>query len=120
MDLENLGQQVITSLESMAESREQHLRLSIEPGKKVWRLDREKVKKTIYYLLICVIQSSRTGGEINIHIAQRDDQLSINCRVNHPWLGDGISLERVNYYQKILQYDGQNNLLIKYSKYQQP
>ncbi len=40
VDLENLGQQVIASLQSMAESREQRLRLSIEPGKKVWRLDR--------------------------------------------------------------------------------
>ena len=115
VDLENLGQQVITSLQSMAKSREQKLRLSIEPGKKVWRLDREKVKKTIYYLLISIIESSRTGGEINIHISQRDDQLSINCRVDHPWLGDGISLEKVNWYQKILKYDEQNNLLVKNS-----
>ena len=115
VDLENLGQQVIASLQSMANSREQSLRLSIEPGKKVWRLDREKVKKTIYYLLICIIESSRTGGEIHIHISQRGDRLSINCRVDHPWLGDGISLEKVNWYQKILKYDEQNNLLVKNS-----
>lgn len=115
VDFENLGKQVISSLQSMADSRELTLRLSIEPGKKIWQLDREKIKKTIYYFLICIIQSSRSGGEINLHISQRGNQLRINCRVNHPWLGDGISLEKVNLYQDILNYDYDDNFLIEQS-----
>ena len=112
VDLENLGRQVISSLKSMADGREQKVRLSIEPGKKIWRLDREKVKKTIYYLLVCIINCSRTGGEINLQISQKEEQLNISCRVHHPWLGDGISPEKINEYQDMLQYDDQNHLLI--------
>ncbi len=115
VDLENLGKQVIASLESMADTQKQKMRLSIQPGKKVWRLDREKVKKTIYYLLISVIQSSRTGGEIQIHISQKGEQLNISCHVDHSWLGDGISLEKVNWYREILQYDEYNHLSIENS-----
>jgi hypothetical protein len=65
--------------------------------------------------LICIIQSSRSGGEINLHISQRGNQLRINCRVNHPWLGDGISLEKVNLYQDLLIYDYDDNFLIEQS-----
>ena len=61
VDLENLATQVIKNLETVARNREHTLRLSIEPGEKVWNLDREKVKKTLYYLLITIIEGSRAG-----------------------------------------------------------
>ncbi|BAQ63849.1 GAF domain-containing protein [Geminocystis sp. NIES-3709] len=114
VDLENLGKQVIKSLETFAVSREHSLRLSIEPGEKIWKLDREKVKKTLYYLLITIIEGSRTGGEIQIHISQKMQTLKINCWVTHPWLGDGISFEKINAYECALKnYDSsllQNNI----------
>jgi signal transduction histidine kinase len=103
VDLENLGTQVIKSLESVARSREHTLRLSIEPGEKIWYLDREKVKKTLYYLLITIIEGSRAGGEIQVHISQRLQRLKINCWVSHPWLGDGISFEKINSYEDALK-----------------
>lgn len=103
VDLENLGTQVIKSVESVAHSREHTLRLSIEPGEKIWNLDREKVKKTLYYLLITIIEGSRAGGEIQIHISQRLQRLKINCWVSHPWLGDGISFEKINSYEEALK-----------------
>lgn len=102
VDLENLGKQVLKSLETIAHNRDHTLRLSIEPGQKVWKLDREKVKKTLYYLLITIIESSRTGGEIQIHISKKKEYLKINCRVTHPWLGDGISTEKITLYQEAL------------------
>lgn len=102
VDLENLGKQVLKSLETIAHSRDHILRLSIEPGQKVWKLDREKVKKTIYYLLITIIESSRTGGEIQVHLSKKNEYLRINCRVTHPWLGEGISTEKIIFYQEAL------------------
>jgi hypothetical protein len=102
VDLENLGKQVLKSLETIAHSRDHTLRLSIEPGQKVWKLDREKVKKTLYYLLTTIIESSRTGGEIHVHISKKKELLKINCRVTHPWLGDGISTEKITVYQEVL------------------
>ncbi|MBL1209278.1 GAF domain-containing protein [Geminocystis sp. GBBB08] len=103
VDLENLATQVIKSLETVARTREHTLRLSIEPGEKVWNLDREKVKKTLYYLLITIIEGSRAGGEIQIHISGRLQNLKINCWVNHPWLGDGISFEKISSYEEALK-----------------
>ncbi|MGI0483085.1 GAF domain-containing sensor histidine kinase [Geminocystis sp. CENA526] len=102
VDLENLGKQVIKSLEKTAYYREHILRLSIEPGEKIWQLDREKVKKTLYYLLITIIDGARIGGEIQIHISKKGGYLKINCRVIHSWLGEGISLEKINVYQEAL------------------
>jgi hypothetical protein len=102
VDLENLGKQVLKSLETIAHSRDHSLRLSIEPGQKVWKLDREKVKKTLYYLLITIIESSRTGGEIQVHISKKKEYLKINCRVTHAWLGDGIPSEKITFYQEAL------------------
>lgn len=102
VDLENLGKQVLKSLETIVHSHDHTLKLSIEPGQKVWKLDREKVKKTLYYLLITIIESSRTGGEIQVHISKKKEYLKINCRVTHPWLGDGISTEKIALYQEAL------------------
>ncbi|WP_017293432.1 GAF domain-containing sensor histidine kinase [Geminocystis herdmanii] len=102
VDLENLGKQVLKSLETIAHSRDHTLILSIEPGQKVWKLDREKVKKTLYYLLITIIESSRTGSEIQVHISKKKEYLKINCRVTHPWLGEGISSEKISLYQEVL------------------
>jgi signal transduction histidine kinase len=120
VDLEDLGKQVLKSLETVASSKEHTLRLSIEPGEKVWNLDREKVKKTLYYLLITIIEGSRAGGEIQVHIsarslngAARSQMLKINCWVSHPWLGDGISFEKINSYQEALKLNKEVTNVVK-------
>ena len=113
VDLENLGQQIIQSLESSAQNKEHTLKLSIEPGEKVWNLDREKVKKTLYYLVNTLIEGSRSGGEIHLHISRWGKSLRVSCRVNHPWLGEGISLEKVNLYQEILDNEELRSSLAK-------
>lgn len=103
VDLENLGQQIIQSLESIAHNREHSLKLSIEPGEKICHLDRQKFQKTLYYLVNTMIEGSRSGSEIRLHISRRGEFLRVNCLINHPWLGDGISLEKINLYQEILE-----------------
>lgn len=45
VDIESLAKQVVQSLFSSATIREHSLKLSVEPGQKVWSLDREKAKK---------------------------------------------------------------------------
>lgn len=103
VDLENLGKQVISSLETTARNKQHTLRLSIEPGEKVWQLDRKKVKQTLFYILTSIIDGSRSGGEISVHISQRAQQININCWVRHPWLGEGISFEKINLYNQAIQ-----------------
>jgi hypothetical protein len=55
-----------------------------------------------------IIESSRTGGEIQVHISKKKEYLKINCRVTHPWLGDGISSDKITFYQETLNnyYNG--------------
>ena len=47
VDLEMLGQQVVRSLEFLAKKQEHTLLLSVEPGNRIWQLDKQKVKQTI-------------------------------------------------------------------------
>jgi signal transduction histidine kinase len=102
VDLEMLSQQVIRSLDSLAKKQEHSLLLSIEPGNRIWSLDKQKVKQTLYYLLITIIESCRPGGEISIHISHRSSKINISIWVRHPWLGEGIPFEKVDLYSQIV------------------
>jgi signal transduction histidine kinase len=90
VNLEMLCQQIINDLTPTAQQKRQQLRLSVEPGKRIWMLDRDKVKQAIYYLIISVVESSAVGGEVRVHISRRSNSLNLALWVSHPWLGDGL------------------------------
>lgn len=90
VDIEMLCQQAINSLLESANQRQQQLRLSVEPGNRIWLLDKEKVRQMVYYLLFSVLHSAETGSEIRIHVSRKTDYLSIAVWVSHPWLGNGL------------------------------
>lgn len=105
VDLEILGAQIINSLQTSAQSKECSLRLFLEPTEKVWYLDREKIKQTIYYLLSSIIDTARPGGHIQLHISHNHPHVKIIIFVKHPWLGDGIPYEKTeSYINAIEQY----------------
>jgi signal transduction histidine kinase len=92
VDVEMLCQQAINTLEEAANRREQDIRLSIEPGRgRIWPLDKDKVRQILYHLIFSVIQLSATGSIIRIHVAYKENTLSITVWASHPWLGDGIT-----------------------------
>ena len=91
VNLEILSQQAINSLYDLANQKRQTFRLSVEPGKRVWLLDKEIVQQALYYLVISVLDASEVGGEIRIHVSRRQKTLNIAVWLSHPWLGDGIS-----------------------------
>lgn len=90
VNLEMLCQQIVNDLTPTAQQKRQQLRLSVEPGKRIWMLDRNKVQQAIYYLIVSVIESSSVGGEVRVHISRRGNSLNIALWVSHPWLGDGL------------------------------
>jgi len=67
VDVEMLCQQAINHLFHIAKQERQQLRLSVEPGNRIWLLDKEKVRQALYYLAFTVIQSSEAGSEVCIH-----------------------------------------------------
>ncbi|MDX2100228.1 MAG: GAF domain-containing sensor histidine kinase [Leptolyngbyaceae cyanobacterium bins.59] len=99
VDIEMLCQQVITTLEEAAKRREQQMRLTVEPGPRIWLLDKHKVKQMLYHLIFSVIQSSVAGSEVRLHISRKQSRLNIAVWVSNPWLGDSLPYGEVYAYQ---------------------
>ncbi|PSF34535.1 histidine kinase [Aphanothece hegewaldii CCALA 016] len=90
VNVEMICQQILNDLSEIAQQKRQDLRLSVEPGKGTWLLDKDKIKQALYYLIISVLESSESGGEVRVHISRRNNTLNIAIWVSHPWLGDGL------------------------------
>lgn len=90
LDIEMLCQQAINNLYHIAKQERQQLRLSVEPGHRIWLLDKEKVRQMLYYLVYTVIRASEAGSEVRIHISRKEKYLNIAVWVSHPWLGEGL------------------------------
>jgi signal transduction histidine kinase len=103
VDIEMLCQQALNNLYQIAKQERQRLRLSVEPGPRLWLLDKEKVRQALYYLVYTVIQSAESGSEIRIHISRKESNLNLSVWVSHPWLGDG--LPQVEMYSQPLNLD---------------
>lgn len=90
VDIEMLCQKAINCLFDMAQMKQQQICLSVEPGNRIWLLDKDKVQQLLYYLLFSMIHSAEAGGKVRIHVSRHPNKLKISVWVSHPWLGDGI------------------------------
>ncbi len=90
VDIEMLCQQAINTLEQAAQRREQQIRLTVEPGRRIWLVDKEKVRQMLYHLIFNVIQASTAGSIIRLHVSRREATLDLSIWVSHPWLGEGL------------------------------
>lgn len=90
VDVEMLCQQAIGTLEQAAQRREQQIRLTIEPGRRIWLLDKDKVRQMLYHLIFSVIQSSTASSVIRLHVSRKEQNLNFLIWVSHPWLGEGL------------------------------
>lgn len=90
IDIEMLGQQVLKTLEPTAEKREQRLMLTIEPGMRVWVLDKGKVKQLLYHLMFSVIQMAGESSIVRLHASRREGRLNLAVWLSNPWLGEGL------------------------------
>ena len=96
VDIEMLCQQAINTLEQAARRREQQIRLSVEPIRRIWMLDKDKVRQMLYHMIFSVIQASSTSSNIRVHVSYRSGNLTISVWVSHPWLGEGLPYSEVN------------------------
>jgi signal transduction histidine kinase len=100
VDIEMLCQQAINTLEQAATRREQQIRLTVEPGRRIWLLDKDKVRQILYHLVFGVIQSSNAGSIVRVHVSRKDDGLNIAVWISHPWLGDSMAEELYAAYHE--------------------
>ncbi|GAB4444806.1 MAG: hypothetical protein OHK0035_38880 [Cyanobacteria bacterium J069] len=90
IDVEMLCQQAFSTLQQVAQRREQRIRLTVEPGNRIWMLDKEKIRQMLYHLVFSVIQSASAESIIRVHISRKQSTLSITVWTSHPWLGEGL------------------------------
>jgi signal transduction histidine kinase len=90
VDIEMLCQQAIGTLNQAAQRREQQIQLTVEPGQRIWLLDKEKVRQMVYHLVFGIIQTSNAGGTLRIHVSRKQADLTLSVWISHPWLGDGL------------------------------
>ncbi|NEQ43049.1 MAG: GAF domain-containing sensor histidine kinase [Leptolyngbya sp. SIOISBB] len=101
VDVDMIGQHVERMLAPLLEKKSQELRLTVEPGSRVWTLDRDVVRYLLYHLLFSIVQLSGEGGTLQVHSAERDSSLNISIKMTHPWLGDGIPSAVAELHQKL-------------------
>ena len=111
VDVDMIGQHVERMLASMLQEKSQELRFTVEPGSRVWTLDRDVVRYLLYHLLFSIIQLSGEGGTLQVHSAERDSSLNISIKMTHPWLGDGIPNLVAELHRKLEQPDKEIDLL---------
>ncbi len=90
VDIEMLCQQAMNMLEQAANRQEVVLRLTLEPGNRIYLLDKVKVRHLLYHLMLEVIQTTTAGSEVRMHGSRRGDRLQVAIWVHNPWLGDGL------------------------------
>jgi signal transduction histidine kinase len=90
VDIEMLCQQAISTLDQVASRRDQQIRLSVEPGNRIWYLDKEKIRQMLYHLIFSVISAASAGSIIRLHVSNKGSNLKLTVWTSHPHLGDGL------------------------------
>ncbi|MEL6553827.1 MAG: ATP-binding protein, partial [Cyanobacteria bacterium J06621_11] len=63
---------------------------TVEPGSRIWNIDKRVVKQLIYHLVFSIIKMSTAGSTIRLHISRKDDSANIALWVSNPWLGEDL------------------------------
>lgn len=89
-DIEMVGQQSLGALADIAKQQDLQLKLTVEPGSRIWNFDKRVVKQLIYHLVFSIIKMSTAGSTIRLHISRKDDSANIALWVSNPWLGEDL------------------------------
>lgn len=112
VDIEMLCQQVVNTLKQVAQRRDQQLRLTVEPGHRIWLLDKDKVRQMLYHLIFGIIQSASTESILRIHVSRKLNQLVIKIWTSHPWLGEGLPQTEL-HPNELISLEGEEPKLVK-------
>ena len=97
VDIEMVGQQALAALENLKNQQDLEVKLTVEPGSRIWILDKRVVKQMIYHLVFSIIKMSTAGSTIRIHISRKEDSLNFSLWVSNPWLGEDLPQGVINW-----------------------
>jgi signal transduction histidine kinase len=112
VDIDMIGQHVQRMLSPLAQQKNQELHFTVDPGSRLWTLDRDVVQQLLYHLIFCIIQLAGEGGTIRVHCTERDSELSINVWTTHPWLGEGLPNTVAQLHKRIGGSEEEAELLL--------
>ena len=101
VDIEVLGQQVLTTLNPLAEASAQALTLTLEPNENHWILDQRTVKQIFYHLVFSIMQVAGDNSTLRVHACRRGQALSLGLWVSNPWLGEGLPQEVITTFHRL-------------------
>ncbi|MDB9527010.1 GAF domain-containing sensor histidine kinase [Oscillatoria sp. CS-180] len=101
VDIDVVGQQVRQTLAPVLHSNRQSVQVTVEPGSRLWTLDRDVIRQMLYHLLLSIARLSGEGGTLRVHSSERDTNLHISIRMTHPWLGEGLHNAVVALYRRL-------------------
>lgn len=113
VDVDMVGQHVERMLVPFLEKKSQEIRLTVEPGSRLWTLDRDVVQQLLYHLLYSIIQLAGEGGTVQVHSAERQSSLNIMVKMTHPWLGDGLPQTVALLHQRLSTEHEETQLLTR-------
>ena len=97
VDVEMLGQQVVNTLNQLASQRLQSISITVEPGERIWVLDRAIVKQILYHTVFSIMQMAGENSTIRVHASRKGDTLQLALWLSNPWLGDGLPQSVVRF-----------------------
>ncbi|MEO1592308.1 MAG: GAF domain-containing sensor histidine kinase [Cyanobacteria bacterium J06632_22] len=90
VDIEMLCQQSLQAVEKVAQQQELSLSLSVEPGSRIWVLDKRVIKQMLYHLIFSIIKMSTAGSTVRLHVSRKEGRLNLAVWVSNPWLGEDL------------------------------
>jgi signal transduction histidine kinase len=98
LDIEMLCQQATATLDQAASRRDQQIRLTVEPGNRIWYLDKDKIRQMLYHLIFSVVYSAAAGSIVRLHVSNKGSGLRLTVWTSHPHLGEGGAFGGDSYF----------------------
>lgn len=104
VDIEMLAQQSLQPVEFSCKQQDLDFNLTVEPGSRIWVLDKQIIKQLLYNLILSIAKASTDGSTVRLHISRRDNRLTLTTWTSNPWLGEDLP-------QSVIRWGQQNNFL---------
>ncbi len=100
-DIEMVVQQSLQQAEAIVCHRKLAVKLTLEPGSRIWQLDRDIIKQLVYQLTMSLGDSSLEDSTIRLHISHKEDRLLLTLWTANPWLGDSLPQDIVRWCRRV-------------------
>lgn len=104
VDIEMLAQQSLQPIEARFNEQKISCNLTVEPGSRIWVLDKHIIKQLLYHLTLSIAKGATSGSTVRLHFSRKDNKLTLAEWISNPWLGENLP-------QKVINWGRQNNIV---------